>query len=215
MITVPEVVQKIVKTTPLLEEGLSKGLINYSAFAREYKPRIQEELMKPVQDGAIVMALKRMGKNIRKRRDLDAIFSQPPEMMVRSNLFEVTIKHMPAMSLIHRMGKIADIQESYFLTLTQGVFESTIIASKSLQSQIMKLFSKSEIISTISDLSAITIKLPTSNVTTPGVYYTLLKSLAWEEVNIIEVVSTSNEDTIIVKTADVDRAFVLLKNVFS
>lgn len=215
MITVPEVVQKIVKTTPLLEEGLSKGLINYSAFAREYKPRIQEELMKPVQDGAIVMALKRMGKNIRKRRDLDAIFSQPPEMMVRSNLFEVTIKHMPAMSLIHRMGKIADIQESYFLTLTQGVFESTIIASKSLQSQIMKLFSKTEIISTISDLSAITIKLPTSNVTTPGVYYTLLKSLAWEEVNIIEVVSTSNEDTIIVKTADVDRAFVLLKNVFS
>lgn len=215
MVTVPEIVQKIIRSTPLLEECLAKDLINYSAFARVYKKQIQEELMKPVQEGAVVMALKRLSTTIKPAKKAASIFEVAPEMMVRSSLFEVTVKHLSALTLIKKLGALGDMRENYFLTLTQGVFESTIIASTSLEKQIVKSLPKEYIVSTIGNLSAITIKLPKSNVTTPGVYYTLMKCLAWENVNIIEVVSTTNEFTLIVKTENINHAFVLLKNVFN
>lgn len=60
MITIPEVVAELVSKKPFLEEGLSRGLINLSALARELQPQIEKRLYKNVQTGAIVMALKRI-----------------------------------------------------------------------------------------------------------------------------------------------------------
>jgi FixJ family two-component response regulator len=38
---------------------LAEGLINISSLARKIKPEIEDFLQKPVQNGAVVMALKR------------------------------------------------------------------------------------------------------------------------------------------------------------
>ncbi|MNY34064.1 hypothetical protein D3C86_1683760 [compost metagenome] len=43
-----------------------------------------------------------------------------------------------------------------------------------------------------------------------GIYYYILKHLAWEGLNIVEIVSTANEFTIIVKQDHVDKAFKVL-----
>jgi len=45
-----------------------------------------------------------------------------------------------------------------------------------------------------------------------GVYYYILKQLAWEGINIVQVVSTSNEFTIVVNQAEIDIAFKILMN---
>ena len=47
------------------------------------------------------------------------------------------------------------------------------------------------ILSKTEDLSAITMKLPEDNVKTEGVYYFILKKLAWKNITIEEVVSTT------------------------
>jgi hypothetical protein len=213
MITIQQAVHKLVTETPLMEDCLKKGLINYSAFARLYKKEIEEQLMKSVQNGAIIMALKRIAGNVKHREFAPNIFNKPPEMIVRSNLFEVTIKHIPTLSLMNLLGTLKSKQDN-FLTLTEGVFETTIIASNELKNELLHKIPNELIISQIDNLSSITIKLPKENIVTPGIYYVLLKPLAWENINVIEVVSTTNENSIIFHEDDVDRAFVLLKNIF-
>jgi hypothetical protein len=60
------------------------------------------------------------------------------------------------------------------------------------------------------DLASITIKLPIVNTEISGIYYYILKHLAWEGINIVEVVSTANEFTVVVKSDDIDSAFSVL-----
>ena len=62
------------------------------------------------------------------------------------------------------------------------------------------------------NLSSITIKLPVDNVKIPGIYYFIFQRLSWEGVNIREVISTSNEFTILMNEDDVDIAFKVIKN---
>jgi hypothetical protein len=64
----------------------------------------------------------------------------------------------------------------------------------------------------VENLSSITIKLPTDNVKIPGIYYFLFQRLSWEGVNITEVISTSNEFTILMDEDQVDIAFKVIKD---
>ena len=62
------------------------------------------------------------------------------------------------------------------------------------------------------DLSSISVKLPIENVSVPGIYYFVFQRLSWEGINIYEVISTSNEFTILVNEEQVDRAFRIIKD---
>jgi aspartokinase len=68
------------------------------------------------------------------------------------------------------------------------------------------------LIDRISELASITLTLPSDHLYIPGVYYTLLKALAWENINLIEALSGYSEITIVVKEKDSDRAFSCIKN---
>ena len=52
--------------------------------------------------------------------------------------------------------------------------------------------------------------LDKENIEISGIYYYLLKKLAWKGINIVEVISTTNEFTIILNDADVEIVFNLL-----
>ena len=60
-------------------------------------------------------------------------------------------------------------------------------------------------------LSCITLYLPDENTEIAGYYYFILKKIAWEGINIIEILSTTNEFSIILDEKDVDKAFSILK----
>jgi hypothetical protein len=48
----------------------------------------------------------------------------------------------------------------------------------------------------------------------PRIFYTILKQLAWESINVIEVVSTYTEFTIILERGQVDQSFSILMKYF-
>ncbi len=212
MITIPEVTEKIVKKSPFLEEGLASGIINLSALARIIRPEVEKETMKEVKTGAILMALKRRTSQFKSKSSLAKIFTGHPEMIVRSNLMELTISNNDFLIEKHiKLLKLVEEHKNYFLTVTEGVFETTIIVSMELKEKAIAILGDKNIIKSISDLSSITIKLPVKNVTTPGIYYFILKALAWDNINIVEVVSTFTEITIVLEDEDVGKAFTILK----
>jgi len=215
MITVPDIVRKIISRTPYLEEALSRDIINLSGLARDIRPEVEKLTMKKVELGSVIMALKRLQPKLRTSLELEMIFKTPPELILRSNLLEITIANS---SLLAEKQKhlllYASKRHAQFITITHGIFETTIIASRQTLDMIYKLYKDEKIISEIADLSSITVKFPVDIINISGVYYTILKILAWENIDITEVVSTYSEITIILKKDYVERAFGLIKGLF-
>ncbi len=212
MITIPETVEEIVLDSLFLEEALSEGIINYSALARKIKPQVEKRLFRKVQNGAILMALRRLVRKFKQNKTVIKINHSGNDLIVRSNLVEFVISNVDFLITMHEeLIKLAELEEQYFMTITEGVFETTIIASNDLSERIEKILTQSEIISQLKNLSSITIRLPINNVYSPGLYYFFLKSLAWIGINVIEVVSSYTELTIVLENKDVDKAFSALK----
>ncbi len=102
-----------------------------------------------------------------------------------------------------------------FYTSSRGVTESNIIVSSDLTAKIETYFKREILIEKTDNLSSISMKLPIENVTVPGIYYFIFQRLSWEGVNIFEVISTSNEFTILVGEDYVNVAFKAIKELKS
>lgn len=211
MITVSQHVQDIVKDSPFLEEGLSLGIINLTALARMLKPKIEAKSLKKTSVSAIVMALLRLGQKL-KKKNLRQKIILPKDITVKSNLLELTYANSPVLRQKHQqILKLAEQSQDIFFNLLQGVFETSIIASKQLIEGLRKILKGEKLLSSIHDLASITLRFSEEAMYTPGVYYAILKNLAWEGINVIEVVSIHNELSLIVEQKKVDKAFSIVK----
>lgn len=213
MITIPQAVESVVKAQPFISEALFEGLINVSSLARKIKPDIDRLLLKDAKHGAIVMALNRLSPQVdlSLQRGIDKMISMLGDIIVRSDLTDYTFKNSNTLIKCHTRV-FESLSHDTFYTLVRGVHESNLVISGSYANLIDEYFSDEKLHLKKENLSAITLKLHESNIQVPGFYYYILKAIAWEGINIIEVISTSNEFTVLVNDEDVDRAFSVLKN---
>ncbi|HED09837.1 MAG TPA: aspartate kinase [Caldithrix abyssi] len=212
MITVTDTIRQIILETPFLEDGLADGIINLSALARQMKPRIERELLKPTSESAILMALKRMLPDIRLSKKVVETFNKDlSDITVRSGLCEYTfVKSATILEKRQQLMQTLRDRQDYFVTFTQGIHEITTILNSSLKPRITEIFAGEEQVSHLDDLAAITLQLTREMVHTPGIHYNILKQLAWQRINVIEVVSTYTEFNIILEKKQIDRSFKLL-----
>ncbi|PJE62392.1 hypothetical protein COU88_05230 [Candidatus Roizmanbacteria bacterium CG10_big_fil_rev_8_21_14_0_10_39_6] len=216
MITVPQIVKSIVHRSPYIGELLKKGIINHSALAREIKPQVEEDCMKRVELGSIVMALKRLDVNEISTSALSSILTQFPDLIVRSGLIELTLKNSKKVAQARgELFEKCSNDNREFITITQGVFETTIITAKQNKPILDELFLPTDVIMRVGNLSSITVRFHVDILLTPGVYYMILKVLALNVIAITEVVSTYTEITIVLPERQVERAFALIKQLFS
>lgn len=217
MVTVAHLVENIVEKTPFLEEALARGFVNYAALAETLKPEIEKELKKPVKHAAIMMALRRLSEKLEKGFIKQAhLRFKETDLTIKSDLFELTIlKSSTIMSVIKKLYELVDFSKGDFLTMTQGMYEITLISNKKYKTKIQQLFAGEKIVKIIDHLSSLTIKIPIEAVEQVGLFYVISKSLNWENINIVEIVSTLTEMTFILKEDDISRAFTILKKLIN
>ena len=213
MISTSQVIEELIRKSPFLEEGLTRGFINHSSLARKFRPQVERRLMKGVTEGAIIMALKRLSGKLTKRQLNKNLLKELGDITIRSNLVDITFSNSPTLIKAQEklLAKITG-KNGDFLTISHGTKEVTLIASRNLVDDIKEIFKNEKRISSFSNLSSITIKLAPQTSHIPGVYYTILKLLAWDGINVTEIVSTYTELTIVLENKDIDRAFSVLKN---
>jgi aspartokinase len=213
MITISQAVEEAVKNKKFLEEALGRELVNLSALSREIKPEVEKAVMKKVKEGAIVMALKRLSQRQKKTALNPQVILDMRNITVRSDLVEFTFATSPtiAHSQEEFLKSMAGVKNS-FCNLSQGIFEMTLIVKKDASMLVEKFFKKERLISKFENLSSLSIALPEETVSAPGVYYSVLKTLAWEGINVVEVFSTYTELTIVFDERDIDRAFSVIKS---
>ena len=218
MKTIASQVSEYIKTKPYLSTALSQGIINLTSLAREIQPEIEKALRKPARNGAIVMALKRISDNeeFLSTHKIVSVLRNLGDITVRSSLTDYCFKLSETLLLAQAefLAAIKD-KKDIFYTSSRGVGESNIVVSSNLAPLIEGLFGDEICLDKIDNLSAITVKLPNDNVKIPGIYYFIFQRLSWEGVNINEVISTSNEFTILMHEDSVNVAFEVIKNLKS
>ena len=213
MLSIPVAVETVIKRKPFLEGALVEGLINLSALARQLKPEVEKMVGKEVNDSAVIMALNRLVPRLEliSTMKVKRVVENMGDIIVRSDLSDYTFVNSP--SLYPRQAELLNHireQKNVFCTFSQGIYETTLIVSEQLNDLVKEIFAEETKIAENHDLSLITIKLPTDNTICPGVYYYLFKELAWDSINVVEVISTTNEFTIVVGDDDIHRAFSIL-----
>lgn len=213
-----KIIDKLINQSPFIQEAIAEGLINISSLARKLNPDIQKILGKEVSDSAIIMAIKRMppGPNQKIELKIKNFMRELGDLIVRSSLIKYTFKNYVGISQDQAkfLSQIKDITDNFY-TVSRGVSETTIITNAQFSNKIDEIFQKDHLISELGNLSAITMKLPAINTEISGVYYYLLKKIAWEGINLAEVISTTNEFTVVVDTKIVSHTFTVLMDLKS
>lgn len=216
MVSISHVVEDIVKHRPYLSESLAAGIINVSSLARQLQPDIERALKKEVNTGAIVMALNRLAPylQIREQVQLNKLLSNMGDIILRSNLCDYTFKNSPTLLDCHiEVLKNLVRNDEIFYTMVQGVFETNLVISNTMEDIIADYFKDELCLFKQGELSSVTLKLPKGNSMQPGFYYTIMKELSWEGINLTEVISSTNEFTVVVDNSLIDKTFVVLKNI--
>lgn len=215
MRTIATCVEEILVSQPFLEDALTRNILNYSALSEELMEPISKMLRKPVKAGAVMMALRRYSppKEMANRVKLDNVLRNLGDITVRSDLSDYTFKNSPSLIQAHlKTLEIIKDDPHIFYTFTRGVHESNVLITTALKDKIEIYYKKEDCTSIQDHLSAITIGLPKENTKIAGLYYQFFKRLAWEGISLYEVVSTTNEFTILVEDDVVDKAFSAVKS---
>ncbi|CDN31259.1 hypothetical protein BN938_1164 [Mucinivorans hirudinis] len=213
MTSIPTIVEETIKKKPFLESALIDGLINLSSLARKIRPEVEKYAGREVNDGAIIMALNRLVPRLELLSQIkfQKIIENIGDIVVRSNLADLA--YVNSKTLFNCQSQLLeriDSQKDVFCTFSQGVGETTLIVSNSIVPLVQDIFKDETLISKSNNLSSITIKLPAENSLYPGVYYYIFKELAWDNINITELISTTNEFTVVINDSDIHRAFSIL-----
>lgn len=215
MKTISSVVEQYIRKKPFLQSALAQGIINLTSLSRIVKAEIEDELGKDIRNGAIVMALKRLSDDLefRATHKIIKVLKNIGEITVRSSLTDYTF--LVSNTILVQQAKLLEAvnqNQDVFFTSSRGVNELNIVISNVMDKTVEELFKDEKGTQKAEDLSSITVKLPAENVSVPGIYYFIFQRLAWEGIVLYEVISTTNEFTILVNDEQVDIAFKTIKD---
>jgi aspartokinase len=213
MVTVSNVVKKIVNERPMIYEALAHNIVNYANLAEQLKPKIEAE-MGAAKDATIMMALRRHSEKIKDRAIVKSKkeFHFNTEIIMKTGLIDITFVRSP--SLLAKLGKLYDLvdfERGDTLNIIQGNYEVTIVISERYENQLKKVLGTEKVLNREQDLVSLAMTFSKDFLYTPGVIGKVTRLLAWESINIFENISTMTELTFIVSSKDAIRAYNTLK----
>ena len=205
-------IEELLKKEPFLIENIKNGLINISALARQIVPELSRKVGKKLNPNAIIMSIKRMEVDqLNKTRPLKKQLKNIGDLTVKSGLIDYSFQNTPEFEKISSKFSLKQLANTNgFHTLCKGVHETTVIISENLKNVFEKSLGVISYQSRQENLASITIQLPKLNTEVTGLYHHLLGIITWRDINIIEVISTTHELTIIIKEEHISAALEAL-----
>jgi hypothetical protein len=215
MINISAVVEDIVLTSEFASEGLSNGCLNLSAYAKQILSLVEEKTKKPVLQGSVVAALSRLAKSQIKNNKPFTPDIEIYNLVTRSGLAEITFTKTPAtQKLVSSLYADEKFTNAQFFVVTTGIGEISIITTNALAADMMTVFKPREPTLFLSGLAGLSMQTPEVGITTPNQFYSIIKHLALQRINIVEFVTTFTELTFILSDKDLKQAFNLLHDAF-
>ena len=215
MVTVSHIVKKIVSGQPFVEEGLASGIISIGNLAEQIQPKIEKELDKKIKLPAIVMALRRYSDEISEHRKKISKFEYKGEILMKTNLCDFTIVKTPALlTKLKVIQNLVNFERGDTLNVIIGNNEVSIVINERYIDRLIKFLSGEKILNKEHGLVALALIFTSDDfIHTPGVVFNTVRKLAWENINIYEIVSTMTELTFILSKNDSMKAYNVLQEI--
>ena len=196
-----------------------KDVINRSPFISEMliqeviKPKVEQLYGGEVSNASIVMAIRRYAQDLKKQNKVsDGGRKIDYELSMKTSIYDVNIARSKA--FIESLPDLYDQvhpESGDFLNVSIGEHEIVVTVSDKHRAVIDEMVKKEKVIARESDMVALTIVFKDNFLETPGITYLATRKLAWENINIFEIVSTLNVLTFIIRRTDSLRAYGVLQ----
>jgi len=208
MVNISTLVKEYLDEKPFIQEGLYKGVISHSYLAQELTSYIGKRLNKKVKSGSVMMAIRRYSEKFSKKEFNQFKITGNMDITLKSNLCEITILKSPSLfSKVNKFYSMVDFNQGGILNIIQGNYEITIITNMSNRENVLKLLKDEKIEKIDSNLVALSLKYSKRYQDIPGQIFTFTRTLAWENINVIEYVSTLTESIFILREKDALNAY--------
>lgn len=209
--SVSKIVQEIVKDQPYLLEAINRGIIHFGNLSAELRPKIEEILQKKVTDSSIIMALRRYADEVQQKYDKEGYRRLYCEINMKTNICDFNVVKTPSLlQLIPSLYSLVDLNRGDFLNITVSNHEISIVVSRKHFEAFKERLKGEQILEKQSDLVALTIVFDGDFFNTPGITYQVLQSLAWKNINLLEIISTMTELTLVIDKVDSTKSYEVL-----
>jgi aspartokinase len=213
MATISLVVQKIVNDKVFIQEPISKGIISYGSLAEQIKPEVEKELGKKVKTHAIVMALRRYAENLKKNYK-QITFDYSSEIIMKTDMCDIgVLRSRTLLSKLRKLYDIVNFETGDILNVIHGRYEVSIVTNDRYREKTLKLLKNEKIINVEKNLVLLTLTFPKEFLHTPGVIFNVVRNIAWDNINIYEIVSTNTELSFILSKNDAVKGYKALERI--
>jgi hypothetical protein len=214
MLSIANKVEQIVSESPFLTEGMALGLINLSELARQLRPQLESDLWKPVGQAAVVMALRRLSERIAQSHCAVQPSVKAPrlgELTTRTDLTISTFRLSDNSNECQRqLLALAEQYPGTFVTVTRGLHEMLVLCNGPLSHLVEQAFSEERLLARVDHLTALTLHLNPELRRPPGIYYAIMKKLAWDKISVVNLMCTFSELTILLEQTQTGAAYSVL-----
>lgn len=211
--SVSSCVKRVVDKSPFIHDMLINGILSFSNYADSIQEEVQKAYGKEVKSSAIVMALRRYGEELKSRDVRCKANNVEYGIVMKTNIFDLNLVRRD--SFIAKLGVLYDqisTEKGDFLNITLGSHEVSLSVSEKYRTLVSELAKDEEVLSQMDDLVALSLVFTGDFLQTPGIVYEAVRRLAWEQINVIELVSTMNELTFVIKREDSMKSFDVLQS---
>lgn len=208
-------VKNIINRSPFISEMLIMDVISFSNLASFVQPKVEAAMGKSVKNSAIVMAIRRYADELKNRKDVAKKDDLHYEISMKTNIYDVNFqRNDDFVAKLSGLYEKVELSKGDFLNVTMGTHEISLAVSEKYRGVVDDLTKEEVVLHRKEDLVALTILFTGDFLQTPGILYLATRKLAWENINLIEIVSTMNELTFVISREDSMKAFSSLQSFF-
>ncbi len=201
-------VERIIDSFPCIKKALEHDVISITRLAKKIQREVEHSYGKQVSLSSIVMALERMkgNKEIKKYEySIENISTTSSIILLIYPKNKIMDKNMEKLyeKILLKEGK---------LNIVEGNYEITLISENSLKRKITSIMG--EPIKEINDLVMITLSFSEKMLETPGFISYVLKELSFENINIVEILSSHRELSLIIREEEFIDAYKCIQRIF-
>jgi len=216
MVTVSHIAHRLVDEKTFLREAISKGIASYGSIAKQLKPDIEKELGKQVEHFAIIAALQRYAENVDEKFKDIKFNANTSEVNLKSNIIDINVlKTQNLFDKLKRFYDIVHFEKGDIINIIYGRNSVTSLTNERYREKIFNFLQNQKINKIEENLVALSFTIGKKLVDTPGVLFQISRSFAWENINIIEIISIDLEITFIIEEKDAIRGYEALQKLIT
>jgi aspartokinase len=190
---------------------MNKNIISYASLAKQLQPEIEEEMEKTVKRHAIEMALRRYKEQLQQKHKTIS-FDYSSDIIMKTQVCDISVlRSQTFLKKINNLYNTVKLEKGDILNIIHGSNEVSIVTNERYKQKFLDILKNENVLNIEEHLISLTMTFSKEFLYTPGVIFNIIRNIAWENINIFEIISTNTELTFIIHKRDALRAYKTLE----